>query len=511
MQKYSINVTSTAVAGLVLAVLSALGVRFPEDTSAFAVVGIASLATVIFFAAFISLKALFSMLLARWLIEIGACSLFGLLTVWIFADQCSFRNLDKHLPEVVWQLSDEGLAAVRQHVLITGASNWGALLDSLLLSVGVCYAAYLMGAMPIAALHIKITRKCALVLACGAVFTLMVVQRLAPYLMSESLGHACSRDAPWLFPTQKRSMPLLAGTAAVRSNVLVTSNQEPSISLNSVSDPDFVLIVIESLRMDAVTREIMPFLYARWKSGVRPSQSLAAANVTHVSLFSLLTTESPFLYYQFRMNQSLWGSRPLTQMRARGYELHAVSSSDLSYRYIAQIGFGGDYQLLTSNAAYFQNQELKVFEKDLAGAKRMKDILSKTRERPVIAFWFIEATHHDYSFPKKGDPSLSELSVFKRSGISKAESEAWKKRYLRAAKFVDGTVKDLVESLEGRDRRTIIGIVGDHGEEFGEAGYFWHGTSLTKYQINTSMVPSTEGIKPASSRASATRAPGNPG
>ena len=54
MQKYSINVTSTAVAGLVLAVLSALGVRFPEDTSAFAVVGIASLATVIFFAAFIS-------------------------------------------------------------------------------------------------------------------------------------------------------------------------------------------------------------------------------------------------------------------------------------------------------------------------------------------------------------------------------------------------------------------------------------------------------------------------
>ena len=113
MQKYSINVTSTAVAGLVLAVLSALGVRFPEDTSAFAVVGIASLATVIFFAAFISLKALFSMLLARWLIEIGACSLFGLLTVWIFADQCSFRNLDKHLRVIFICSAAIGIAPMR--------------------------------------------------------------------------------------------------------------------------------------------------------------------------------------------------------------------------------------------------------------------------------------------------------------------------------------------------------------------------------------------------------------
>ncbi|RME21764.1 MAG: hypothetical protein D6806_14100, partial [Deltaproteobacteria bacterium] len=71
----------------------------------------------------------------------------------------------------------------------------------------------------------------------------------------------------------------------------------------------------------------------------------------------------------------------------------------------------------------------------------------------------------------------------------------FKKLYLQEVRYWDGLLGALVERIEKLDLadRTMVIITSDHGEEFGEHGGFWHGTTLYEELVRAPLVMKVPG------------------
>lgn len=70
------------------------------------------------------------------------------------------------------------------------------------------------------------------------------------------------------------------------------------------------------------------------------------------------------------------------------------------------------------------------------------------------------------------------------------DADYLKRVYLDEIRFMDAEIGRFVAWLKesGRYDRTLIVITADHGEEFGEHGGFWHGTTLYEEQIHIPLI-----------------------
>lgn len=148
----------------------------------------------------------------------------------------------------------------------------------------------------------------------------------------------------------------------------------------------------------------------------------------------------------------------------------------------------------------FDRYELMENHHDLPG------IISRLRfsdERPSFHLLNVGETHYPYSF--EGDdgshlPHLSGLhgavksmSSGRDSGaevpFSGAELDELKDRQVRAAGYVDGLLDDLLGVVPAN---TWVIVTADHGELFGEDGYFGHGPIQHEKVMQ---VPFLEGLR----------------
>ena len=63
-------------------------------------------------------------------------------------------------------------------------------------------------------------------------------------------------------------------------------------------------------------------------------------------------------------------------------------------------------------------------------------------------------------------------SKVKRTRFNKAKLEELRQRQVRAVKYIDTVIEELFDTVP---KNTYITITSDHGELFGEDGYFGHG------------------------------------
>jgi glucan phosphoethanolaminetransferase (alkaline phosphatase superfamily) len=64
------------------------------------------------------------------------------------------------------------------------------------------------------------------------------------------------------------------------------------------------------------------------------------------------------------------------------------------------------------------------------------------------------------------------LLARKEKFFDEAKLEMLRKRQVRAVKYLDSVVEELFDTVP---KNTYITITADHGELFGESGYFGHG------------------------------------
>ncbi len=148
----------------------------------------------------------------------------------------------------------------------------------------------------------------------------------------------------------------------------------------------------------------------------------------------------------------------------------------------------------------FDSWQLAPQHNDL---RAMIPMLEFSNERPTFYLLNTGETHYPYATPDEPENEWPVIhgvhGVFKRAGggsmLSEAEAgfnqerlDQLRARQINTVSWVDGAVEDLIDSLPDN---TWLTITADHGELFGEGGFFGHGPIHHRKVIE---VPFVEGL-----------------
>jgi membrane-anchored protein YejM (alkaline phosphatase superfamily) len=186
-----------------------------------------------------------------------------------------------------------------------------------------------------------------------------------------------------------------------------------------------------------------------------------------------------------------------------GYHLHDFQRTGNSSPFLALLNQNG-YRLRIAKKAHIDSANLftlfpagtVLFNIDShlnGGDLPMVDAYLADRrgrtEQPSFDFLAFDATHWPYSFPPEdavfqpAPPSTSSYHLLR----SISDLEPIRNRYRNACHFVDGQIGRVLDDLQTRGDfdRTVIVLVGDHGEEFQERGQLTHSAVLNDFQGRT--------------------------
>lgn len=221
--------------------------------------------------------------------------------------------------------------------------------------------------------------------------------------------------------------------------------------------PDIIMVLVESLRWDTMTPEVMPALS---RIAGRPGCSAAprhyaGGHLTQYGTFSLLYGIGPYAFLPFMKEGRL--SAPLSALRSAGYRLETYDATGLLYYTIAPV------------VPSQMNRYESFLGRDSLVIQRMTTSLSEPVSAPRFVFGFLYSTHGPYLYP----PSFARLPT---SGPGVATRTGVVNRYRNAAGYVDALLARLDSVLAPRlaDGSAVLVIAGDHGEEFWEHGLLGH-------------------------------------
>lgn len=166
---------------------------------------------------------------------------------------------------------------------------------------------------------------------------------------------------------------------------------------------------------------------------------------------------------------------PVFLKETLGYRTHArVSLPVLNPKTILNTGFD-TYKLMQNH------NDMRAMLRELTFSE----------ERPSFYLLNVGETHYPYALPDEPPEEWPRISgvhgVFKhldehivggklvshkQKFFDRAKLEMLRKRQVRAVKYLDGVIEELFDTVPPN---TYITITADHGELFGENGYFGHG------------------------------------
>lgn len=295
--------------------------------------------------------------------------------------------------------------------------------------------------------------------------------------------------------------------------------------------PNILLIVLDTVRsfdldLYGYARATTPHLDQWAKKGVRFVRALATAPWTLPSHASMFTGHYPHdLSADWETPLDAEYPTLAEVLEAHGYRTGGFvgNIAYCSYETGLARGFShyDDYVinptniLLSSSLAKLsrrtKNLRYSSIRKTAATVSReFLGWLDRTDDRhPFFAFLNYVDAHGPYDPPAPFDslfgnsPSRAQLRrVVRTTPASKwdpAEIQAARDAYDGAIAYLDSMLDSLFLDLDRRGLadNTLIIVVGDHGEEFGEHGVFYHGNSLYRASIQVPLVLALPGRQPA--------------
>jgi hypothetical protein len=282
-------------------------------------------------------------------------------------------------------------------------------------------------------------------------------------------------------------------------------DRPPLAALKTKKDAFVLLVVVESLRADFVTPEIMPNLAELQKESIKLPLAFSNANVTFLSWQAILNSQSPV--YPLGGMPDLRGSPAYRLLHEAGFQ-NDVFSSDLDYFNTRDLAFGGGKEI----AEIFEARNpLYSPENDRLSVERLIGrAASEPGKRGRRRFFtlFLDSTHASYrwpaDFPAKFKPYLpltqaDYISTPFETAPFEINSRVYPlivNRYKNSLHFVDGLIGEIVRKLRtlGLYDQAAIIVVGDHGEEFGEHHSVGHASNLYNEQTRIPLIMKLPGV-----------------
>ncbi len=285
--------------------------------------------------------------------------------------------------------------------------------------------------------------------------------------------------------------------------------------------PNVLFIVMdtvraESLGADSQGRTIAPVLDRLARRGVRFEQARSSAPWTLPSHASMFTGRLPH-ELSTRLDQPLDSTYETIAefVHAHGYDTagfvantffcsrwFGLARGFVHYEDVAidareifrSSGLGRSITRKLSTSpndrptAYFERKDATTINAELMGWLRRRP-----KGRPYFAFLNYYDAHDPYLTPEeegrrssRASRSAAELDVLRdwhrtsRNGVRPEHVRLARESYEECIGYLDRQIGRLLEGLEamGALENTIVVITSDHGEEFGEHGFFGHGQRL---------------------------------
>lgn len=336
-------------------------------------------------------------------------------------------------------------------------------------------------------------RLLAIVLGLVAFVTIAPVALQRSGRVAGPLAHL-NEQLPWSGPAG-----LLAGTSsfgeAQRAAEVAFARLQPRLvsplslapllqSEQPLRRPDILVVVVESLRSDALEPVTMPQLWSWSERGLRFDEHSATSNASHYGLFALLFGRSPLFYFETLDS----GERPTlpSQLRAWGYESHHLTCSDIAWRGMDRFMGSPDFE-----ARRLRGASLPACDGEVVS--RAAELLAPGERAPRFVLAFLMSTHFGYHYPEEEarfHPAIAPPNALELD--PERDRAPLVNRYRNSAHGVDARIGSLLAQLDPEE--VLVVVTGDHGEALFDDGTIAHSSRLSDAQTRVPLVLTGPGI-----------------
>lgn len=266
--------------------------------------------------------------------------------------------------------------------------------------------------------------------------------------------------------------------------------------------PNVVVVVLESTRYDRTTLPgrpdvaATPTLHRLAREGLHAPRARAVLPHTTKSLFSILCGRYPLMQKQLVEVSADLDVQCLPALLAEaGYRTGLFQSSwgtfEARPRLAERLGFrdfrawedigGQSLGYLASDDESLVKAFATWLDEAAPARPRKRSKRPRKPQQPFMATLLTSATHHPYRLSKRAKQAA------KAGGLATATAED---RYLRLIEAEDRLLAGILTQLERRGlrERTIVVVVGDHGEGFGEKGVKQHDNNFYEEGLRVPLV-----------------------
>ncbi|HDS1136220.1 TPA: DUF3413 domain-containing protein [Stenotrophomonas maltophilia] len=253
--------------------------------------------------------------------------------------------------------------------------------------------------------------------------------------------------------------------------------------------PNVLMVVLESLRQDALTPQLMPNTAALAQDARVFDHHFSTGNATRYGLFGLLYG-LPGGYWPSMLDEQR-GSQLFQVLGQQGYDLHLYGSAPLYSPEFDRTVFADVRDQLHQGPSALKSDGR---DRAIISALQQDIRASQAAQRPWFGFVFLDSTHAPYhmpdGYPPVATPMAADIDFLKFGPEHDPTPEL--NRYRTAVHYADSLIGSLLDDLraQGLAEDTIVLVTGDHAEEFNDLklNYWGHNGNFSDYQLQVPFV-----------------------
>ncbi len=264
-----------------------------------------------------------------------------------------------------------------------------------------------------------------------------------------------------------------------------------SLHIKTPAKPyNIIWLTAESWRADTLNDHIMPATWKFAEGANRFTQNYSGGNGTRMGVFSMFTGLPGNYWFPFLDENR--GTALIDVLQQEQYQIHIYTSALFSYPEFSKTLF--------SKLQKNQMQELQPtgklgWENDRQNVTDLLNFIdTRDKSKPFFTFMFFESPHARYYFPpesviaKPYNDDINYASLDKKT--LRRDIGPIKNRYINAVHHLDSQFERVFKYLDENNLRdnTIVILLGDHGEEFMEHGFWGHNSTFVDEQVRTPLV-----------------------
>ncbi|TDV31558.1 sulfatase-like hydrolase/transferase [Stenotrophomonas sp. CC22-02] len=253
--------------------------------------------------------------------------------------------------------------------------------------------------------------------------------------------------------------------------------------------PNVLMVVLESLRRDVLTPQLMPNTSALAQDARVFDHHFSTGNATRYGLFGLLYG-LPGGYWPSMLDEQR-GSQLFQVLGQQGYDLHLYGSAPLYSPEFDRTVFADVRDQLHQGPSALKSDGR---DRAIISALQQDIRASQAAQRPWFGFVFLDSTHAPYhmpdGYPPVATPMAADIDFLKFGPEHDPTPEL--NRYRTAVHYADSLIGTLLDDLraQGLAEDTIVLVTGDHAEEFNDLklNYWGHNGNFSDYQLQVPFV-----------------------